>query len=67
MNHRTKLTSREQLAMLQHRNGLPHSDYHSWTHDDLVQEIIRLQLQVAELTKQNYHMGWKLYPESMGR
>lgn len=36
-------------------------------YEQLVEEICQLRFRVAELQKANSDMGWRLYPESMGR
>lgn len=64
---RTKLTPLEQLAMLEHQNRDPRTDYKHWSRDELVSEVIRLRLRVDKLEKDNFEMSWQLYPESMGR
>jgi hypothetical protein len=64
------MTPRERLAWLEHTNKVPlspHTEYDTWTRDQLVDEIIELRLRVARLEKANSDMGWMLYPDTMGR
>ena len=65
------MTPRERLAWLQHTNQLPiisqHTGYDHWDHSELVDEVIRLRLRVANLEKQVFEMGWQISGESMGR
>jgi hypothetical protein len=55
---------------LQHRNQTPinpHTEYDHLTREQLVDEIIELQLRVARLEKANSDLGWRLYPDTMGK
>jgi hypothetical protein len=64
------VTPRERLAWLQHTNQLPispHIEYDHWDHSELVDEVIRLRLRVAQLEEQVFEMGWQISGESMGR
>jgi hypothetical protein len=64
------MTPRERLAWLQLRNQAPvtpHTEYDHLTREQLVDEIIDLQLRVARLEKANSELGWRLYPDTMGK
>ena len=64
------MTPRERLAWLQHTNQTPvtpHTEYLNWSRTDLVDEIIELRLRVAQLEKANSDLGWRLYPDTMGK
>jgi hypothetical protein len=64
------MTPRERLAWLQHTNQLPvnpHTEYDGWDRSELVDEVIRLRLRVAQLEEQVFEMGWQISGESMGR
>jgi hypothetical protein len=64
------MTPRERLAWLHHLNQTPvnpHTEYDHLTREQLIDEIIQLQLRVARLEKANSDLGWRLYPDTMGK
>lgn len=59
----TPLTLRQRLQI----ELAVHAELGNATTAELLQQVVQLRVQVAELTKYASDLGWMLQPESMGR